>query len=521
MGERVSVLVVGAGLAGLSSAVFLARRGVDVLLVERRSETSIFPRAVGQNQRTMELLGFGGVARDVPTPEPGTSVFRVRIAGTLPGPTFHEEISETDTTDAGTLSPASMGTAGQDKLEPLLRQHAEKLGAQLRFDTELVSFTQDEDGVTAEVRDHDGWTSQVRADYLVAADGNRSAVRAALGIGRHGPGSLGHNASIIFDADLGDLADQQPTLHVLHNEHVNGVFITVDGAYHRHLLSVGYDPAAGQSVDDFTPERCTELIRLVTERPDLQPDIRAVRPWEMAALVADRFREGRVLLAGDAAKVTPPSGGFGGNTAIGDAYDLAWKLAAVLDDTAGPGLLDTYDAERRPIAERVVAEALRLAASRGPGADTDDTTTEQQRAAELTLGFRYRSDAVVTEDEDPADAEDPHRPSGRPGFRAPHVWLPSEGERLSTVDLFGDGFVLLCGPNGGFWSEVAADVTARFGVAVRTRTVGGEEFLARYGIGASGASLVRPDGVVAWRAVEPPEEPTWALLGALATVLDR
>jgi putative polyketide hydroxylase len=516
MGGR--VLVVGAGLAGLGSAVFLARRGVDVLLVERRASTSIFPRAVGQNQRTMELLGFGGVADDVPTPPPGTSVFRVRVAATLAGPTFHEQISETDTTDTATLSPAGVGTAGQDKLEPLLRQHAEKLGAELRFDTELLSFTQDEDGVTAELCAPDGRISQVRADYLVAADGHRSAVREALGVDRHGPGSLGHNASIIFDADLGDLADAQPTLHVLHNEQCSGVFITVDDTLGRHLLSVRYDPAAGQSVDDFTPERCTELIRLVTERPDLRPEIKAVRPWEMAALVADRFRVGRVLLAGDAAKVTPPSGGFGGNTAIGDAYDLAWKLAAVLADTAGPGLLDSYDAERRPIAERVVAEALRLSTSRGPGVDPEDTATEQQRAVELTLGFRYRSDAVVIDDGDSADAEDPHRPSGRPGFRAPHVWT---GERLSTVDLFGDGFVLLSGPDGGFWSDVAAGVTARFGVAVRTHIVGGEEFLARYGIGASGASLVRPDGVVAWRTVDAPDEPEWTLLGVLATVLDR
>ncbi|MFI9384271.1 FAD-dependent monooxygenase [Kutzneria sp. NPDC052558] len=235
-----------------------------------------------------------------------------------------------------------------------------------------------------------------------------------------------------------------------------------------------------------------------------------MRPWEMAALVADRFRVGRVLLAGDAAKVTPPSGGFGGNTAIGDAYDLAWKLALVLDGTAGPGLLDSYDAERRPIADRVVAEAQRLAASRGPGADTEDTRTEQQRAIELTLGFRYRSRAVVIDDEDPADAEDPRDPSGRPGFRAPHVWLPG---RLSTVDLFGDGFVLLSGRDGEFWSDCAA--------GVRVHTVEGEEFLARYGIGASGASLVRPDGVVAWRTVEAPDEPSSVLREALAALLGR
>lgn len=528
MRDRVSVLVVGAGLAGLASAAFLARRGVDVLMVERRSGTSLFPRAVGQNQRTMELLGFGGIAEDVPTVTPSLATFRVRIAATLPGPTFHE-VSDTAAPDIDALSPAGVGTAGQDKLEPLLGRHAEELGAELCFDTELVSFDQDDDGVTAVLRDER--TTQVRADYLVAADGARSGVREALGVDRHGPGSLGHNISIIFDADLGDLADpEQTTLHVLHNEQASGVFITVDHAIDRHLLSVNYDPAAGQSPADFTPERCTELIRLVTELPELTPQIKAVRPWEMAAAVADRFRVGRVLLAGDAAKVTPPSGGFGGNTAIGDAYDLAWKLAAVLNSTASPGLVDTYDTERRPIAERVVAEALRLATDRGPASDTDEDTgaeqvSDQQRAVELTLGFRYRSSSVLTEDNDPADAEDPHRPTGRPGFRAPHVWLHRNGVKVSTVDLFGRDFVLLSGPDGGFWGDIAADVAARLATTVETHTIGKEladtngEFLTRYGIDPSGASLIRPDGVVAWRTPHTPSDPAQALLHALTTAL--
>jgi putative polyketide hydroxylase len=174
--------------------VFLARRGVDVLLVERRSGTSLFPRAVGQNQRTMELLGFAGI-NDVPTVTATTGRFRVRVGVTVPGPYFHEELSDTDTSDVGVLSPAGLGTAGQDKLEPLLRKHAEDLGAELRFDTPLVSFSQDDDGVTAVLGDG----TEVRADYLIGADGGRSDVRAALGVERHGAGSLGHNISIIFD----------------------------------------------------------------------------------------------------------------------------------------------------------------------------------------------------------------------------------------------------------------------------------------------------------------------------------
>ncbi|RDI65549.1 aklavinone 12-hydroxylase RdmE [Nocardia pseudobrasiliensis] len=514
MRERVAVLVVGAGLAGSAAAMFLARRGVEVLLVERRSAISPFPRAIGQNQRTMELLGFGGIAGEVPQATERLARFRVRVAATVPGPALHEEVSSEDGGAIGALSPAGLGAAGQHELEPMLLRRAEKLGAEIHFGTELVSFEQDDDGVTALLR-HDGRTTRVRAAYLVAADGNRSDVRAALGVERHGPGSLSHHISIIFDADLGRLVDpEHPTLHILHNEHLGGVFTTIDHAADRHLLTTGYDPAAGQTPPDFTTERCVDLIRLVTELPGLEPRIAAVRPWEMAAAVADRFLVGRVLLAGDAAKVTPPSGGLGGNTAIGDAYDLAWKLAAVLDGTAGPRLLETYDAERRPIAERVVAEALRLLAERGSASDAN---AERQRALELTLGFRYRSAAIRTDDDDPADTEDPFHPSGRPGFRAPHVWL--RHETLSTIDLFGDGFVLLTGA-GNLWSEAAAGLEA----AVRIHPIGAEpggEFFARYGIGPSGASLVRPDGVIAWRVFEAPSDPKQALSDTLATVSAR
>ncbi|MFF4414353.1 aklavinone 12-hydroxylase RdmE [Streptosporangium sp. NPDC001559] len=536
--ERVSVLVVGAGLAGLASAMFLAQRGVEVLVAERRSGTSLFPRAVGQNQRTMELLRFGGLAERVPTMTPTLSKLRVRVAAGVSGPSFHEDIPEPATgTDA--LSPAGIGTAGQDKLEPLLRQRAEELGAELCFDTELLSLHQDDDGVTATLRGRDDErTVQVRADYLVAADGHRSGVRAALGVDRHGPGSLGHNVSIIFDADLGDLVDPaMPTLHILYNDQGSGLFTTIDHAVNRHLYSVNYDPATGASPKDFTTERCTELIRLITELPDLEPQIKAVAPWEMAAMVADRFRVGRVLLAGDAAKVTPPSGGMGGNTAIGDAYDLAWKLAAVLDSTAGPGLLDSYDAERRPIAERVVAEALRLLSARGSATatehaeETHDTdavpVSDEQRAIELTLGFRYRSSAVFAETDDPADTEDPYRPTGRPGFRAPHIWLQRGGEKLSTVDLFGQDFVVLAGPDGEVWRAAADAVTARLGVTVRTTVLGEdlidpqEEYGTRYGIGASGASLIRPDGIIAWRAANAPGDPVQVLLDAFTAILAK
>ncbi|WP_203236929.1 FAD-dependent oxidoreductase [Nocardia panacis] len=536
MGER--VLVVGAGLAGLASAAFLARRGVEVLLVERRSGTSLLPRAVGQNQRTMELLGFAGIADDVPGVRPSQTAFPVRVAATATGPTLREILPEAVDPRVDSLSPALIGTLGQEKLEPVLRAHAEKYGAELCFDTELVSFDQDSDGVTAVLR----WgadTTTVRAAYLVAADGNRSGIRSALGIDRHGPGGLAHNVSIIFDADLREALAAHPFgLTVLHNDYAPGIFITLDHAIDRHLLSVGYDPAAGQSLESFTPERCVELIRLVTESPVLQPRIQLIQPWETAAAVADRFRDGRILLAGDAAKVTPPSGGLGGNTAIGDAYDLSWKLAAVLKTTAGPGLLDTYDAERRPIADRVITEALRLLSARTPAladpsvvaeASTtvteDSSATDRRRLTELVLGFRYRSSAILAAD--PADSEDPYNPTGRPGFRAPHIRLRRDDETFSTVDLFGDTFALLTGPDGHLWTDAAAQAAERLRIMLPTHPIGDQltdidgDFLRRYGIGPSGATLIRPDGVIAWRSPETPEHPTDVLIEVLTAILAR
>ncbi|WP_026421648.1 aklavinone 12-hydroxylase RdmE [Actinokineospora inagensis] len=510
MGERFSVLVVGAGLAGSASAAFLARRGVDVLVVERHPGTSPFPRAAGQNQRTMELLGYAGIADDVPAVAAGQARFRVRMAATVPGPTLHEELS--DTGDIGALSPVKIGRAGQDKLEPLLLRHAERLGATVRFSTELLSFTQDDTGVTAELD-----TGRVRADYLIAADGGRSRIRSALGIDRHGPGALAHQVSIIFDADLRDLLTESETaLHVLNNDHFSGVFITIDREINRHLLSVGYDPARGQSPGDFTPAHCTALIRHALDRPTAHPDIVAVRPWEMAAAVADRFQSGRVFLAGDAAKVTPPAGGFGGNTAIGDAFDLAWKLALVLDTTASPALLDTYDPERRPIADRVVAEALRLLPTRTPGATPDDAgPTPLHRAAELVLGFRYHSPTIATEDDAPS--ENPFHPTARPGSRAPHVWFERDGRQVSTVDLFGQDFVLLS--STPTWTPFAATAATHLGVPLQSHTIPTPTFHTRYGIGPHGATLIRPDGIIAWRTTRPTDAE--ALFQAFATALAR
>lgn len=500
---RVRVLVVGAGLAGGSTAMFLADRGIDTLVVERHPGTALHPKAAGQHPRTMELLRTAGITDRVLAAN--TEPLQIKVATTARGEVLKTIVDDTPP-PWGDLSPLAPGMATQIQLEPLLLDTARENGARVRFDTELVSFEQDTLGVTAQlVHRPTGTLSLVRADYLVAADGHRSPIRERLGIGRHGWGSLSHQAGIVFDTDPDRLADLAGSLYFLWHPEFTG-FLGTARIPGRFILGVEYDPARGQSIEDFTPERCVELIRLGLDDPELEPRVRSVQAWEIAARVADTFRRGRVFLAGDAAKVTPPTGGLGGNTAVGDGFDLAWKLAAVLNGQAGPALLDSYDQERRTVAELVVAHSLANYLERTPAQANHNLVPEPVGHLEVVFGARVRSDAVLAEDEDPAVVENPLKPSGRPGFRAPHVPLVRDGVEVSTVDFFGRDWVLLTGAEGGVWHQAAKHVADRLGIVVRTVGLGpgltdpDDRLVEVYGIGHGGASLVRPDGVVAWRA---------------------
>ncbi|MCP2258748.1 2-polyprenyl-6-methoxyphenol hydroxylase [Streptoalloteichus tenebrarius] len=528
---RVPVLVVGAGLAGASTACFLAARGVPALVVERRAGASPHPRAIGQNARTMELLRWVGLEEAVHEASPVMDGrLRIVVAQSVHGPVLHS-IVEGTTPDTSHLSPASWGLAGQERMEALLLRRAGELGATVRFHTELVEFAQDEDGVTAVLRDRaTGEEERVRADYLVGADGNRSQVRERLGVGTHGAGTLTYNISTLFEADLGQIADPgEQVLYYLQHPEFIAALATPAGDRGRHVFSVEYHPDRGESPEDFTEERLTELLRVAMDSPTLRPRFLSHGPWEMAARVADRFRVGRVLLAGDAAKVTPPTGGLGGNTAVQDGFDLAWKLAAVLDGVAGPGLLDSYDAERRPFAEMVVGQSLRNAAFRMAPHLLDGQLPEEIDPVDMVLGFRYRSSAVLAEpgEDDGAPVESASKPSGRPGFRAPHVALSRSGETVSTVDLFGTDWVLLTGHAGGLWHEAARHVADRLRVPLRAVGLDGQltdpedRLVEAYGIGDGGASLVRPDGVVAWRSAVEVPDPTATLHRVICQLLDR
>jgi hypothetical protein len=377
----------------------------------------------------------------------------------------------------------------------------------VRFNTEVIDFNQDSDGVNAHVRDRaTGATQTVRARYLIAADGTNSPVREALSLARHGPGVLQHWMNVIFEADLPTTLEGRQLRSVFVTD-INGTFVPRgDG---RWLMAVQYVPERGERPEDFTPDVCRDLIRRGAGRPELAVNVIDARPWEAAAAVADRFSVGRVFLVGDSAHVMPPTGGFGGNTGIQDGHNLAWKLDAVVHGAAGHGLLDTYDAERRPVADRTVAQALaRLQAwfkdpSRKlppPEPIVDDNA--------VIFGYRYPNGAFVAEEDDaPVDFfENPRAPTGRPGSRAPHLIVKHAGEEMSTVDLFAGKWVLFGGPEGRLWAELLRDTPSAAALRVVCHGIepaGSLQDIHRgwsaYGVDADGAVLIRPDGVVAWR----------------------
>lgn len=376
-----------------------------------------------------------------------------------------------------TASPAGMT---QDRLEPLLCARAEEFGVRVLRSTELVSFSRATDGVT--VRLLDRWTERlhiVHADYLIAADGWRSPIRRELGIARPGR-TLRSSIGVVYQLGRTD---------------------------ERRTLDIEYHPDRGESILDFTVERVTGLIRDQLGDAGANPTIRDITAWTASAGVAARWRAGRVLLVGDAARAIPPESGLGADAAIADAFDLGWKLAAVCTGQAGPGLLESYQAERRSFAHAAVA-----------GDRTPD---------ELFLGLRYRSGAIASEDADAPPVEDPTAPTGRPGFRAPRVPLVRDGANLSTVDLFGTGWVLLTGQGGGIWHAAAGHAADVLGIRLVGHGLGPAladptgTLAERYGIGETGASLIRPDGVVAWRSRYEVTEPAATLLAVLCRLLDR
>jgi putative polyketide hydroxylase len=529
--ETTPVLIVGGGLVGLSTSLFLTQQGISSLLVERHASTAIHPRARGINFRTMELFRELGLEEQLRAA--GSELINNRgmlIVDTLAGTEFKRiAMVEPASAPLSEIGPTKWCMCAQDQSEPLLLATARQRGGDLRFNTELVSFEQDDAGVTAVVADRaDGTQRTIRANYLVAADGAASPIRNTLGITRGGRGTLGHSISIYFSADLGNLVQgREFVLCQVENPEVQGMFVAVNNT-DLWLFSVTYAPERGESPADFPPERCIDLIRKAIGLPQIAIEIKSILAWEAAVRVADSFQQGRVFLAGDAAHQMPPTGAFGANTGIQDAHNLAWKLAAVLKGQAAPALLTTYDEERRPVARFTTEQAgLRTAVTAFEGGASKDIKLADSLV--IITGYQYSSQAVISEDEAPLPL-DHLELDGHPGRRAPHLWFEQQGRRISTLDLFGSRFVLLAGEDGMGWRDAAQVIAVRGGIDLDAYCVGSTgdlidldgRWCRAYGVTSRGAVLVRPDGFVGWRAdgSEEPQERTleWVLNRLLCRV---
>jgi 2-polyprenyl-6-methoxyphenol hydroxylase-like FAD-dependent oxidoreductase len=508
----------------MSSAMLLAHHGIRALCVEHHRGTAIHPRAAMISQRTMEILreaGIEGIVRresETQFDQDGAIMAVETLAGKELAwfiPNVNEGVRD--------VSPTVRLFITQKLLEPLMQKRAQELGADLRFSTEMIAFEQDAEGVNAVIRHRDtGETRTIRAKYMIAADGARSPIREKLGIRMLGRGAFSNSITIYFRAPVEPLLRGR-NLSVMYVNHpqLRG-FFRIEKPYDSGFLVVNTtgDPDNPETnLWNVTKERCVELVRTALGDPDIPIVVDDIMKWSARADAAERYREGRIFLAGDSAHSLTPYGGFNGNCGVQDAHNLAWKLAMVLRGEAGEALLDSYDPERRPVGAFTAEQAYTRYVTREAKYLGVDKVSPKEDDLNIEMGYVYHSNAVIPEsDDDGRGHENPRESKGRPGTRAPHVWIERNGQRISTLDLYGRNFVVMTGPGGGAWCDTARNVARQLSIPIDAHQY---DIAEAYGIASDGAVLVRPDGFVAWRSKAASTNPEAALASALNTVLAR
>jgi len=515
------VLVVGGGLVGLAASMFLAQQGLRVWVVERHASTSSHPKLRGVSARTMELYRSAGIEEAVRAA--GENHFGVAIGDTLAGE-YERVHLPLALARQNRLSPTTHYACDQDRMEPILLQRSAELGAELFYGCTVVNIEQHESAVTADVV----WSSstvgpgtpatppsRITARYLLAADGASGTIRAGLGIGRHGKPVPGKGLSVLFDADL------EPALR---GRRISAMVAPAEGA----LLFVRSEArdhnwfalTPRTDLDSIDPNsaatKAVPMIRSVVGVADLDVTVHSAMTWSTAAFVADRYRKGRIFLIGDAAHLMPPYGGFGGNTGIADAHNLAWKLAAVCSGEAADTLLNTYESERQPITEFTLKHIMLRA---GDGIGQFFQQFDQFDPNPITLGFRYPMATAEGFDAE-LPIEDPAQPSGQPGTRAPHI--PLKGAVSSTLDLLDPcGFTFLAPDTSSYASDLRTHPVA----GVRLRELRRQDIADQltwdriFPAPATAGLLIRPDGVICWRAQSTHSVPALAVNAARARAL--
>ena len=568
------VLVVGAGVTGLTASILLADHGVRATTIARHPGVAPQPRAHITNQRTVEIFRDLGIeervgAVGVPlgtvnhnvlaTSFTGMEIYRYRSYGTGPR-----------VADYAAASPCGPINAPQHVLEPVLLAAAVERGAQVRFSHELVGIEQSADAVSCRVRDAQG-EYRIRCRYVIGADGGRSRVAEELGFRFEGQSALKHMLNMWIEADLSEYAAYRPSVIYTMVQPGgdswvgSGAFICVR-PFSDWVLVREYDPSLGEP--DASEAAVVEFARMLIGDPAVAVRVKGTSKWQVNNVVATEYRRGRVFLAGDAAHRHPPAGGLGSNTSIQDAYNLAWKLAFVLSGRAGEGLLDSYQQERQPIGKQVVDRAIlslknqgaavaALGMRRGQSAeegwaslnelasDAPGAAARREALAAAVALQHYRSNAhgvelgqryvssVVLDDGTPFPAPDRdpelyYHPTTHPGGYLPHAWVEHRRRRVSTLDLAGHGrFCLIVGIGGEPWVQAAGKVSAEFGIELPVYAVGYrceyDDVLGDWAglreIEDRGALLVRPDRHIAWRSHGRPDRPEDALRAALRHAL--
>lgn len=509
--RHVPVLIVGGSLVGLSASLFLRHHQVPHLLIDKHRGSAAHPRAMGFTETTLEHYRACGIADQIPQVDPSFRLRRVQVESL-----FSDWTGETDWTpgdakgvpvpESPALSPCSGAAIAQDKLEPILRQAALAAGADLDLGVELIALVDGPDLVTATVRHRDsGAEETLTADWVIACDGADSGIRKALGIGRSGVGYLRTVRSVLFhcpdaDAVLAHGAQQ---------------FEIAQDGFHAFLTTYG-DGRWVLMFDDDRKRDADELRSAVVRAlgRDLPFEIITTGKWEMAGRIADRYRQGRIFLAGDAAHQLPPTrGGFGANTGIDDVWNLAWKLAAVVGGTADARLLDSYDAERRPIGWLRHQQTFSRPdyARWAPSSFVSEPLIGNEA---MEFGQLNRSSAVIGAGPELPAAASPLDWGGQPGTRAPHVWENGVENTRSTLDLFGRGCVLLSADPE--WCDLGARLSIDVVMIDRDfRFAANQPFASVFGVTGAGATLVRPDGIIGWRSQTSPDTGSEASLRQL------
>jgi 2-polyprenyl-6-methoxyphenol hydroxylase-like FAD-dependent oxidoreductase len=471
-------------------ALELAAWQVPVLLVERHRSPSPFPRGRVISTRSMEILRQLGLERAVTEIGlPRSETVHFFAGASLTAPEFGR-VGHPPALGEKAVSPTANLGCPQDRLETLLRQRVvDHPLVDARFGTELLDGQQRGDHVEVRLRTGDGPETTVDTCWLVGADGPRSRIRQLAGISTDTLGSPCSNVNILIDADLKPvICDRISMMYDISNDDVHAIVLTVDNQ-RRWMVNVLL-PDGEQT--DPTPQWCQRMVRAALGRDDLAFRVVNALRWEATAWLARHYRQGHLLITGDAAHVATPWGGLGMNLGLADAHNLAWKLALCITGRAGQDLVDTYEQERRAIAAATVAESVRQLSEARVGHLTGRTRCGEvaRRPSDgLVLGGTYRSAAVHADGEPASESVAIYHPDAAPGRRAPHAWLP---DGRSTLDLFGPWFTLLTGPRYR-GSPVLPEPMHRHRLGASTQPV--------CGISDRGAVLVRPDGHVAWRQV--------------------